>query len=421
MIVTPAPLPASLLESLHALQDELIAFRRDIHAHPEVSWRETRTSEAVAARLEQAGLNPERLEPTGVIVDFGAAEPTVRVGLRADIDALPLTERTDLPFRSQVEGVSHSCGHDVHTTALLGATLALAQEQETLERLGLAVRCIFQPAEESMPGGARALLDLGRLEGVDAIYAVHCDPRRDVGQVGIRRGPITAASDEVHVILRGAGGHTSRPHLTQDVTYALAKIVTELPAVLTRRLDPRSSAALIWGAIHSGAAPNVIPEVGECRGTLRMLDAIAWDNIGPLLEEIVQAVAQPYGVQAELRHTRGVPPVVNTPEGAETLRLATLAVLGPEAVQDTEQSLGGEDFAWMLQGRQGALARLGTRTPGGLTFDLHRGDLQIDEAAILHGAKLFAALPFAALEYHRIAGEPVAPTGARASSVRAAQ
>lgn len=228
MIVTPAPLPASLLESLHALQDELIAFRRDIHAHPEVSWRETRTSEAVAARLEQAGLNPERLEPTGVIVDFGAAEPTVRVGLRADIDALPLTERTDLPFRSQVEGVSHSCGHDVHTTALLGATLALAQEQETLERLGLAVRCIFQPAEESMPGGARALLDLGRLEGVDAIYAVHCDPRRDVGQVGIRRGPITAASDEVHVILRGAGGHTSRPHLTQDVTYALAKIVTEL-------------------------------------------------------------------------------------------------------------------------------------------------------------------------------------------------
>lgn len=418
--MTPAPLPAPLLTSLQAINDELIEIRRDIHAHPEVSWRETRTSELVAARLEQAGLPADRLEPTGVIVDLGAAEPTFRVGLRADIDALPMMERTDLPFRSRVEGVSHSCGHDVHTTALLGATLALAEQQETLERLGLGVRCIFQPAEESMPGGAQALLDLGRLDGVDAVYAAHCDPRRDVGQVGIRRGPITAASDEVHVILRGAGGHTSRPHLTQDVTFALAKIVTELPAVLSRRLDPRSSAALIWGAIHSGAAPNVIPEVGECRGTLRMLDAIAWDNIGPLLEEIVQAVAQPYGVQAELRHTRGVPPVVNTPEGAETLRLATLAVFGPEAVQDTEQSLGGEDFAWMLQGRQGALARLGTRTPGGVTYDLHRGDLLIDEAAIMHGAKLFAALPFAALEYHRQLREP-AGVGARASSVRAAQ
>lgn len=402
------------------MHDELVQIRRDIHAHPEVSWHETRTSELVAARVERAGMSPDRLEPAGVIVDLGAAMPIYRVGLRADIDALPLVERTDLPFRSRIDGVSHSCGHDVHTTALLGATLALHEQQAELERLGLAVRCIFQPAEESMPGGARALLDLGRLEGVDAIYAVHCDPRRDVGQVGIRRGPITAASDEVHVILHGAGGHTSRPHLTQDVTYALAKIVTDLPAVLTRRLDPRSAAALIWGAIHSGTAPNVIPEVGEARGTLRMLDAIAWENVGPLLEELVQELAAPYGVRAELRHTRGVPPVVNTPEGAETLRLATLRVIGPDAVQDTEQSLGGEDFAWMLQGRQGALARLGTRTAGGHTYDLHRGDLQIDEGAIMHGARLFAAIPFAALEHRAQLEEPLAPGGGRASRVRAA-
>lgn len=396
MLVTAASISPGTTAFLQRLEPELIELRRDLHANPELAWLESRTTEVVAGRLAAAGLRTESVDPTGVLVDLGAADPEYVVGLRADIDALPLQERTDLPFRSTVPGVSHACGHDVHTTALVGAMLALREYEDLLVERKLAVRGIFQPAEESMPGGARVMLDRGYVDGVDACFALHCDPRRDVGEVGIREGAITAASDEVRVIVSGSGGHTSRPHLTQDVTYALAKLVTDLPAALSRRLDPRSAAALVWGSVHSGAAPNVIPDIGEARGTLRMLDAIAWENISPLLAELVQSIAAPYRVKAELRHTRGVPPVVNSRLGAATLRAAVATSIGPAGVKDTEQSMGGEDFAWLLQGREGALARLGTRTPDGETYDLHRGDLVIDEGAIVLGASLLAALPFVA-------------------------
>ena len=387
-----------VVASVQRVMGEILDIRRDIHAHPELAWAEVRTSQLVAQRLATAGLEPQLLHPSGVVVDLGAERPRYVVGLRADIDALPLAERTDLPFRSRVEGVSHACGHDVHTAALLGALLALREHEGLLVAAGIGVRAVFQPAEESMPGGARDMLDRGIADGVHSFFALHCDPHRDLGSVGVRRGPITAASDEVRVIVSGDGGHTSRPHLTQDVTYALAKIVTDLPAALSRRIDPRSVAALVWGSVHSGLAPNVIPDTGEARGTLRMLDPAAWENISPLLEELVPSIASPYRVKTQLRHTRGVPPVVNTAIGAQTLRAAASIGIGPGAVGDTEQSMGGEDFAWLLQGREGALARLGTRTPGGETFDLHRGDLVVDEGAVELGARLLATVPFAAYE-----------------------
>lgn len=392
------------MASVERMAADLLQIRRDLHANPELAFQETRTSALLADRLRAGGLAAELLEPTGVVAEVGAQAPRYRVGLRADIDALPLTERTGLPFASRVDGVCHACGHDVHATALLGAALALHGHRRALAEAGVAVRVIFQPAEETMPGGARAMLDLGVMDGVDSVFAVHCDPHRDLGSVGVRQGPITAASDEVRVIVRGSGGHTSRPHLTEDVTYALAKVITDLPAALTRRLDPRSVAALVWGSVHSGAVPNVIPDVGEARGTLRMMDAAAWEGVAPLLAELVAAIALPYRVQAELRHTRGVPPVVNTPLGAETLRAAAQASLGPQAVHDTEQSMGGEDFAWLLQGREGGLVRVGTRSPGGITYDLHRGDLVVDEGAVVVAARLFTAIPWAALDCARAAG-----------------
>ncbi len=400
---------APVLASVQRRTGELLDIRRDIHAHPELAWAETRTTHVITERLTACGMTPQRLEPTGVLVELGAPQPRYVVGLRADIDALPLAERTDLPYRSRVAGVSHACGHDVHTAALLGALIALREHEHLLTDAGIGVRGLFQPAEESMPGGAKVLLDRGAVDGVHSFFALHCDPHRDVGTVGVRRGAITAASDQVQVIVRGDGGHTSRPHLTQDVTYALAKIITDMPAALSRRIDPRSVAALVWGSVHSGMAPNVIPDTGEARGTLRMIDPIAWGNIAPLLEELVQGIAAPYRVKAELRHTRGVPPVVNTELGALTLDAATTDAIGPGAVGDTEQSMGGEDFAWLLQGREGALGRLGTRTPGGATYDLHRGDLVIDEAAVEMGARVLALMPFRAYEQAvRAAAVPLA-------------
>lgn len=239
------------------------------------------------------------------------------------------------------------------------------------------------------------MIDAGALTGVDALYAVHCDPSLDIGDVGLKAGPITAASDAIRVTLTGRGGHTSRPHLTGDLTFALGKVITEVPAILSRRLDPRSGTALVWGAVRAGSAANVIPASGECVGTLRMLDSHTWDTTAPLIEEIVHAVVRPYGVHATVRHVKGVPPVDNDPDAVTAFAAASRAALGPQSVVPTQQSLGGEDLGWYLQKVPGAMARLGTRTPGGPTFELHQGDLIVDDESVIHAAKVLAAVALA--------------------------
>ncbi len=298
---------AALGERITSLAPELIEIRRDLHAHPELSREETRTTQSVARRLDSAGVAVRLLPGTGVLADLGAAEPVHRIALRADMDALPVRERSGLEFGSRTEGVCHACGHDVHTAALVGAVLALHEVEDALADRGIAVRAVFQAAEEVMPGGALDAITAGALEGVDSVFAVHCDPSIDVGQVGLREGALTAAADQVHITLHGRGGHTSRPQLTEDLVFALAKVITDVPAVLGRRLDPRTGAALVWGSVQAGRVANVIPSSGECRGTLRMLDAESWHTVGPLLEEIVHGVVQPYGVKAQVERVKGVP------------------------------------------------------------------------------------------------------------------
>jgi len=388
--MTEDSLLAGLRAGVAAIADDLIALRHDLHAHPELSREELRTTALVAERLEAAGVAVRRLPSTGLVADLGAEQAAYRVALRADLDALPVRERTQLPFSSGSDGVCHACGHDVHTAGLLGALLALQANEAGLRERGIAVRAIFQAAEEIIPGGAHDAIAHGAMNDVDVVFAVHADPSIDVGQVGLREGPLTAASDHLRVFLHGKGGHTSRPQLTQDLTYALAKVVTDVPAVLSRRLDPRAGASLVWGTIHAGKAANVIPSSGECSGTLRMLDANAWLTIGPLLEEIVSDVVTPYAVDVRLERVKGVPPVVNQGDAVEALRQAALGVgLAPVG---TPQSLGGEDFSWYLAHAPGAMARLGTRTPGGPTYDLHQGDLVVDDRAVLAGATLLSAV-----------------------------
>ena len=380
-----------LVQHVDRRREDLLEWRRDLHAHPEVSWQEHRTTSEVMNRLRSAGIPARAMAGSGAIADLGASNPRVRVALRADLDALPVEELTGLPFASRQQGVSHACGHDVHTVGVLGAGLALQDAAQELESLGVAVRLIFQPAEESMPGGAHKVVEDGWMAGVDRVLALHCDPSIDVGTIGLKTGPITAASDSVHVTLTGRGGHTSRPHLTQDLTYALGKVITDVPAALSRRLDPRSGTALVWGAVRSGTVANVIPSRGECVGTLRMLDSETWATTGPLIEEIVHAVVSPYGVTAEVRHVKGVPPVDNDAAAIGAMTAAAGAVLGPTAVVPTRQSLGGEDLGWLLTEVPGAMARLGTRTPGGPTHELHQGDLVVDEESVLVAAKFLAA------------------------------
>lgn len=388
---------------------ELIDFRRDLHRHPELGRAEVRTTRLVAERLQAAGIAVRTLQGTGLVADLGAPEPTIRIGLRADLDALPIREQTELEFASCTDGVSHACGHDVHTTALLGAALALKAVEGRLRDHGVGARLVFQPAEELMPGGAEDVVAQDGIVGVDRIFALHCDPSLDVGHVGLRVGPITAAADQIEVSLTGRGGHTSRPHLTQDLTYALAKVVTDVPAALSRRLDPRAAASLVWGAIHTGGAHNVIPATGKATGTLRMLDVETWDGVEKLLDEVVHAVVAPYAVAADVTITKGVPPVVND---ASCIDAFTAAVVGAGAtVAATPQSLGGEDFAWYLTHVPGAMARLGTRRPDGPTYDLHRGDLVIDEGAIAVGAATLAGCVLSSAAHHLLS-RPVADQGA---------
>jgi amidohydrolase len=388
MSLQPSSAARSLDAVVDVLEDELVAFRRDVHAHPELAWAESRTTEIVADRLAADGIAVQLLPKSGLIARVGPAEGPV-VALRADLDALPVVDQTTDAWRSLNDGVAHACGHDVHTAALLGAGLALNRVHQD-EPLACGVRLLFQPAEEIMPGGALEVIAAGALEGVTHAFGLHCDPSLDVGHVGLRVGPITGAADSLHVRVSGRGGHTSRPHLTQDLTYALGTLVTQLPAALSRRLDPRAGASVVWGIVRAGSATNVIPDSGEAAGTVRMLDSLAWADAEGLVRELVHQIVQPYGVDAHVTYVRGVPPVVNEPGSTAILADAVERVLGEDGIVNTTQSLGGEDFGWYLETVKGAMGRLGTRTPGGPTFDLHQGDLRIDERAVAIGAKVLA-------------------------------
>ncbi|MGZ5367192.1 amidohydrolase [Aeromicrobium sp.] len=382
-------LPQSLNDAIDVIIPDLIELRRELHAFPELSWVEDHTTDVVAAWMDKSGIPFERFEGTGLMAEIGPSEGPL-VALRADLDALPIEETSQDPWRSTMPGIAHACGHDVHVSSLIGAAVALCQVH-AVTPLPVRVRLIFQPAEEVMPGGALKVLAAGALKGVSRIFALHCDPSLDVGQVGIREGAITGASDRIHVTLSGRGGHTSRPHLTEDLTFALGTLLTQLPAVLSRRFDPRAGASMVWGYVRSGNASNVIPATGELGGTLRMLDAAAWHEAEHLVRGLISDIVEPYGVSVEVNYTRGVPPVVNDFAVTETLRKAVTAAIGPGAVATTAQSLGGEDFAWYVEWIPGVMGRLGTRTPGGPTYDLHQGNLRIDERAIAVGAKVLAS------------------------------
>ncbi|MFE9096190.1 amidohydrolase [Streptomyces sp. NPDC007264] len=386
-----AVLPGALPEALRA---ELVAFRRDLHMHPELGNQEFRTTAAIKTRLEQAGLVPRVLDTgTGLFCDIGdrdGARPML--ALRADIDALPIPDtKAGCAYRSTVPDRAHACGHDVHTTVVLGAGLVLA-ELHRQGRLPRPVRLIFQPAEEVLPGGATDAVESGVLDGVGRIVAVHCDPRVEAGRIGLRHGPITSACDRLEVALDGAGGHTARPHLTTDLVMAAARVATEVPALVARRVDARSGLAVTWGRIESGHACNVIPQHAELSGTVRCLDLDTWRQAPDVVHAAIDEIANLYKAKSEINYVRGVPPVVNDPAVADLLREAMTARRGAHSVEDTEQSLGGEDFSWYLEHVPGAMARLGVRRPGDRTVrDLHQGDFDADEHAITVGVELFTA------------------------------
>jgi amidohydrolase len=379
----------------------LVALRRNLHAHPELSGHEYATTDIVAERLELAGLTPRRLSSgTGLVCDIdpagdGAGSPEDgdggdRLALRADLDALAMADEKDVAYRSQVPGVSHACGHDVHTTIVLGTALFLAHHRDVLTG---PIRCIFQPAEERVPGGALDVLEDDGLGGVGAIVGLHCEPKLDVGTIGLKPGAISSAADMAVITLTGPGGHTARPELTVDLVALASRIVAELPTAVAGAVsaaDP-DLVKVVFGAIHAGDAANVIPTHCTLKASIRTPSLSVWDQLPSIVERQLAALVGSSGATCHLDYTHGVPPVVNDERITTLVGEAAGSVFGDGSVTAVQQSWGGDDFAWFTREVPGTYVRLGVRQPHGATLDLHAGHFDVDERAIGIGVRLLSA------------------------------
>ncbi len=384
----------------------LIAIRRNIHAHPELSGEEFATSELVFERLTLAGLQPRTLASgTGLVCDLGVNESDPGqpvLALRADLDALAMDDEKDVPYCSQVAGVTHACGHDVHTAVVLGAALFFSHHRDQLPG---PVRLLFQPAEERVPGGALDVLADGGLDGVGAIVGIHCEPKLDSGTVGLKSGAISSAADMAQITLIGPGGHTARPELTVDLIALAARVVAELPVRVAAQLDDPSDLKLVFGAVHAGDAANVIPTHCELRASIRTPSLPIWEALPKIVENELSELLADSDASYELDYTHGVPPVVNSTEITEIVSRAATAEFGPNSVVEVEQSWGGDDFAWYTREVGGTYVRLGVhnRHANGDELDLHAGHFDVDERAIAVGVRLLVAT---VQEFSRNSGEP---------------
>ena len=373
---------------------DLTAIRRSIHAHPELSGQEHVTTELIAERLRLAGLEPRILASgTGLLCDLDpdAANGTRgRLAFRADLDALAMDDEKGVEYRSRIAGVAHACGHDVHTTIMLGTALYFARHRDAL---GGPLRFIFQPAEEIVPGGALAAIAGGAIADVDAILGIHCDPKLASGSIAIRDGPISSAADMITITLMGPGGHTARPELTVDLIALAARVILELPARVAAKVDEGPSVRLTFGMVRAGDAANVIPTHCTLRASVRTPSSPIWEQLPGAVERALGDLLEGTGARYELEYTNGVPPVVNDPDMAAIFRAAGTTELGPRAVLEAPQSWGGDDFAWYLRQIPGAFVRLGVGdpAPGALVLDLHSGVFDADESSIPLGVRLMVA------------------------------
>ena len=373
-------------ELARAVAPEMVALRRDLHRYPELGWAEHRTTRKVAEHLYALGLEPTiRAQGTGLTVDVGEGGGPV-VGFRADLDGLPVTERTTLAFRSEHAGVMHACGHDAHTAVAVGIATTLSRMPD----LPGTVRFLFQPAEECIPGGAEAMSAEGAGDGLAAVAAFHVDPSLAPGRIGLRIGGITGASARVRIRITGPGGHTSRPHQSVDLGYAAGRVLTELTTLLHQGVDPRDPLVIVFGRVSGGSADNVIPTEIELGGTVRMLNLDLWRTMPKLVEQYVHDLVAPLGASAEVVYERGAPPVVNQALVVDAFDRVGRAVLGDDAVSGTHQSLGSEDFSWFLESVPGALIRLGAALPD-RAVDLHSDTFDIDERCIETGIAVGSA------------------------------
>jgi amidohydrolase len=369
---------------LEALLPELIQIRRHLHRHPELSGQEHQTAALVAGELRRWGWQVrEGVGRTGVLAELGPVEGPV-VALRVDMDALPIEERTGLPWASVHQGLMHACGHDLHTTVGLGVAALLASRPEALRA---RVRLLFQPAEETAQGAAWMRAD-GAMDAVQALFGVHVFPSLAVGTVGVRSGSFTAAAGELEIEILGESGHGARPHQSTDAIWIAARVVSGLQEAISRCLDPLHPVVVSFGRIEGGKAFNVIADHVRLLGTVRCLDPAVHDRLPGWIEDTVQGLCRGHGGEARVRYRRIAPPVHNDPPLTRLVADAAVDLFGASRVEWLEQpSLGAEDFAELLEGHRGTMFRLGVAGPEGCT-PLHSGTFSPDEACLPVGIRL---------------------------------
>jgi amidohydrolase len=355
------------------------------------AFEEHRTAELVERTLAAAGLAPERVESTGVVARLATGRSGPTVALRADIDALPIEERTGLPFASRVPGRMHACGHDGHTAMLLGAATALAEAPEELE--AAEVRFVFQPAEEVGPsGGAREMLAAGVYDGVDVAAALHLTPRLPTGRFETRPGAIAAAADHVTIDVLGRAGHGARPQEGVDAVVAAASVVTALQSLVSRETDPFATIVLTLGRIEGGSAANVLAERVRLQGVLRSLDQAARRRAHEGIRRLATGAAAAHGAEARVEVATGSPSVVNDPDVAARALALAADVLGADAVGEAAPITSSEDFGDVLAAVPGCFGFLGVRNPEvGAVHPVHTPEYRMDEAALSTGTRLLCA------------------------------
>ncbi|GAA0449852.1 amidohydrolase [Alkalibacillus silvisoli] len=379
-----------LFQQLEAIHPQLVEFRRDLHMYPEVSHQEVETPKKIAAYLDKLDLEVKTgVGGQGVIGILHGGKPGKTIALRADFDALPIQDEKDVDYKSRVDGVMHACGHDVHTSALLGVANVLSQFKDEVPG---TIIFVHQFGEEMTPGGAKPMIDDGCLEGVDLIYGAHVMSNVPVGQFGVRSGYVSSAQDDFVIEVNGKGGHGAMPHMTVDALVTGSQLVTNLQQIVSRRVSPMDSAAVTVGSFHSGEGHNIIPEKAILKGTVRTYSAEVRDMIEQAMHEITKMTCEAAGASFEIDYVRDCPSMYNDP--IETERIAQLGakVFGEEKVVEMEPLMGSEDFAYFQEEVPGVYFVIGGGNPDiGADYPHHHPMFDVDERAISHIAKMMIA------------------------------
>ena len=373
--------------------DETVRWRRHLHRHPELSFQEHETAAYIAAALRGIGLEPiEGVGGTGVVAHVRGARPGPVVALRADIDALPITEATGLDFASETDGVMHACGHDVHTACLLGAARLLHEGREALAG---TVRLVFQPGEEKIPGGAPAMIEagvLGEMDGVPAparMFGQHVVPQLPAGVLGVRSGPFMASADEIYLTITGKGGHAAQPEALVDPVLVQAHVIVALQSVVARNCPPGVPSILSFGRVEALGATNVVPDVVRLEGTFRSMDEAWRTRAHGLIRQIAGQTAAAFGATCDVEILVGYPALVNDPGAAAFARDVAIETVGTERVVDLPMWYASEDFAYYAREVPASFSVIGV---GPSEHGLHTPRFVVDEAALRLGPVFLAAL-----------------------------